>query len=135
LTEDQGADSTDRRHNLALNGSYTLPAGVQLSGIAVYGSAAPYSVSTRFQLDSDPFRDRPESRNSRRGDSESTVDLRLSKIVQIGALRITGFWEIFNAMNTTNFINYAGSLQSASFAQPLAALDKRRQQLGFRVAF
>jgi hypothetical protein len=86
-------------------------------------------------LDSDPFRDRPESRNSRRGDSESTVDLRLSKIVQIGALRITGFWEIFNAMNTTNFINYAGSLQSASFAQPLAALDKRRQQLGFRVAF
>lgn len=63
------------------------------------------------------------------------MDVRLSKIVRIGALRITGFWEIFNALNTDNFINYAGSLQSSSFGQPLAALDKRRQQLGFRVDF
>ena len=63
------------------------------------------------------------------------MDVRVSKIVRIGALRITGFWEMFNALNTDNFINYAGSLQSASFAHPLAALDKRRQQLGFRVDF
>ncbi len=135
LAEDQGPDSTDRRHNLVLNGSCIFPFAVQLSGIAIYRSAAPYSVSTRFQLDSDPFKDRPEPRNSRRGDSESTVDLRLSKIVRIGALRFTGFWEMFNALNTSNFINYAGSLQSSSFAQPLAALDKRRQQFGFRVDF
>jgi hypothetical protein len=74
--------------------------------------------STRFQLDSDQFKDRREPRNSRRGDSESTVDLRVSKIVQVGALRITGFWEMFNAFNADNFINYAGSLQSSSFAQP-----------------
>jgi len=39
------------------------------------------------------------------------------------------------ALNTDDFINYAGSLQSSSFAQPLAALDKRRQQLGVRVDF
>ena len=135
LTEDQGPDSADRRHNVVLNSSYIFPLDVQVAGIAIYRSAAPYSVSTRFQLDSDPFRDRPEPRNSRRGDSESTVDVRVSKIVRIGALRITGFWEMFNALNTDNFINYAGSLQSASFAHPLAALDKRRQQLGFRVDF
>ena len=135
LTEDQGPDSADRRHNVVLNGSYIFPFDVQVAGIAIYRSAAPYSVSTRFQLDSDPFKDRPEPRNSRRGDSESTVDVRVSKIVRIGALRITGFWEMFNALNTDNFINYAGSLQSSSFAQPLAALDKRRQQLGFRVDF
>ena len=135
LTEDQGPDSADRRHNVVLNSSYIFPLDVQVAGIAIYRSAAPYSVSTRFQLDSDPFRDRPEPRNSRRGDSESTVDVRVSKIVRIGALRMTGFWEMFNALNTDNFINYAGSLQSASFAHPLAALDKRRQQLGFRVDF
>jgi hypothetical protein len=135
LTEDQGPDSSDRRHNFVFNGSYILPFDVQVAGIAIYRSAAPYSVSTRFQLDSDPFKDRPEPRNSRRGDSESTVDLRLSKIFRIGALRITGFWEMFNALNTDNFINYAGSLQSSSFAQPLAALDKRRQQFGFRADF
>ncbi len=135
LTEDQGPDSADRRHNLVLNGSYGFPFGIQLSGIAIYRSAAPFSVTTRFQLDSDPFRDRPEPRNSRRGDDERTVDVRLSKIVGIGAFRVTGFWEMFNALNTDNFVNYAGSLQSSSFAQPLAALDKRRQQFGFRVDF
>src|SRR5205823_1803899 len=135
LSEDQGPDNTDRRHNFVLNGSYIFPLDIQLAGIAVYRSAAPYSVSTRFQLDADPFRDRPEPRNSRRGDSESTVDLRLSKIVRIGTLRITGFWEMFNAFNSDNFVSYQGSLQSSSFGQPLAALDKRRQQLGFRIDF
>lgn len=135
LTEDQGPDSADRRHNLIVNGVFILPWAVQLSGIAIYRSAAPYSVSTRFQLDADPFKDRPEPRNSRRGDSERTLDLRVSKTVRIGALNVTGFWEMFNALNTDNFIKYAGSLESSSFAQPLAALDKRRQQLGFRVDF
>jgi outer membrane receptor protein involved in Fe transport len=135
LAEDQGPDSADRRHNLVLNGSYVFPFDVQFAGIAIYRSAAPYSVSTRFQLDSDPFRDRPEPRNSRRGDGESTVDLRVSKIVRVGALRVTGFWEMFDAFNADNFINYAGSLQSSSFGQPLAALDKRRQQLGVRIDF
>ena len=135
LPEDQGPDSADRRHNLVLNGSYLFPFDLELAGIAIYRSAAPYSVTTRFQLDADPFKDRPETRNSRRGDSESTVDVRLSKIVRIGARRVTGFWEIFNALNTDNFVNYAGSLQSSSFGQPLAALEKRRQQFGFRVDF
>jgi hypothetical protein len=135
LAEDQGPDNSDHRHNLVVNGSYIVPAGVQLSGIAVYRSAGPYSVTTRFQLDADPFRDRPEPRNSRRGDAETTLDVRVSKIVSVGALRITGFWEIFNALNADNFTNYAGSLESSDFAQPLAALDRRRQQLGFRVDF
>src|SRR6185295_7977631 len=135
LSEDEGPDNTDRRHNFVLNGSYLFPRGIQLAGIAIYRSAAPYSVTTRFQLDADPFRDRPEPRNSRRGDGESTVDLRLSKNVRIGPLRVTGFWELFNAFNTDNFTAYAGSLESSGFGQPLAALDKRRQQLGFRIDF
>jgi hypothetical protein len=92
-------------------------------------------VTTRFQLDADPFRDRPEPRNSRRGDGESTIEVRVSKIVKIGASRVTGFWEVYNALNTDNFVNYAGSLESSSFGTPLAALDKRRQQFGFRIDF
>jgi outer membrane receptor protein involved in Fe transport len=135
LAEDQGPDSTDRRHNVVLNGSYMFPLAIQVSGIAIHRSAAPYSVTTRFQLDADPFKDRPEARNSRRGDGESTVDFRVSKIVRLGGRRVTGFWEMFNALNTDNFINYAGSLESSSFGRPLAALDKRRQQFGFRIDF
>ena len=48
---------------------------------------------------------------------------------------VTGFWEMFNAFNADNFVNYAGSLQSPNFGQPLGALDKRRQQMGFRIDF
>jgi hypothetical protein len=35
LTEDQGPDSTDRRHNAVLNGSYIFPFDVQVAGVAI----------------------------------------------------------------------------------------------------
>lgn len=136
LSVDEGYDNSDRRHNMVMNGSYTLPYDVQLAGIWTYRSAAPYSTSTRDQLDSDPFVDRPEPRNSRRGDSFNTVDLRLMKTVRLGPkLRVSGFWELFNVLNTNNFTSYQGSLQSAIFGLPADASEKRRQQLGFRVDF
>jgi outer membrane receptor protein involved in Fe transport len=136
LSEDIGPDNADRRHNLVVNGDYLLPYDIQVAGIWTFRSAAPYSVSTSQQLDSDPFADRPEPRNSRRGDDFSTVDLRLSKTFRLGPrVKVSGFWELFNALNTDNFSTYAGSLQSSSFGLPIAAYDKRRQQLGFRVDF
>ena len=86
LDEDLGPDDNDRRHNLVLDGSYLVPRiDVQAAGIISYRSALPYSVSTSFQLDSDPFSDRPEPRNSRRGDREKNFDLRFSKIFRFGA--------------------------------------------------
>jgi outer membrane receptor protein involved in Fe transport len=136
LSEDEGPDNADRRHNLVINGAYTLPVDIQLAGIWTFRSAAPWTVSTTQQLDADPFRDRPEPRNSRRGDDLNTVDFRLSKSFRIGPrLRVAGFWELFNAFNTDNFAAFAGSLQSSSFGLPISAYDKRRQQLGFRVDF
>ena len=96
----------------------------------------PYSVFTDVQLDDDPFSDWPEGRNSRRGDSEKTVDFRVSKIVRLPAgVTVTGFWEMFNAFNTNNFVNFDGSLESPDFGLPLSTLDKRRQQFGFRIDF
>ena len=136
LSEDEGPDNSDRRHNMVLNGAYTLPFDVQLAGIWTFRSAAPYSLSTRDQLDADPFADRPEPRNSRRGDSFNTVDLRLTKTFRIGPkVRVAGFWELFNAFNTNNFTAYQGSFQSSIFGLPADAFEKRRQQLGFRFDF
>jgi outer membrane receptor protein involved in Fe transport len=135
LSEDEGADSADRRHNFVFNGSYLLPLDFHIAGIAFLGSARPFTVTTRFQLDEDPFRDRPEPRNSRRGDSEQRVDLRVGKTFRVSRVTVTGFWEMFNAFNTDNFVNFAGSLQSPDFGRPLGALDKRRQQVGFRIDF
>ncbi len=137
LNEDLGPDDNDRRHNLVIDGSYLVPRiDVQAAGIVSYRSALPYSVSTSFQLDSDPFTDRPEPRNSRRGDKEKNVDLRVSKILRFGGrYSATAFWEMFNVFNTDNYLRFQGSLQSSAFGLPLTEAPKRRQQLGFRIDF
>jgi hypothetical protein len=134
--EDAGPTDNDVRHALALNGFTTVPAGIQLSAIAAYRSALPYSVTTPLQLDADPFPDRPEPRNSRRGDGVFSLDARLSKMVRLTERRsVTGFVEMFNITNATNLTRYVGALGSSLFGQPTAALDKRRTQVGFRVDF
>jgi len=137
INEDLGPDNNDRRHNLVVDASYVVPKiDVQAAGIASYRSALPWSVSTSFQLDSDPFTDRPEPRNSRRGDSQNNIDLRLSKILRFGPrVTVTAFWELFNVFNTDNYLDYQGSLQSSAFGLPLTEAPKRRQQLGFRFDF
>ena len=117
LDEDLGPDDNDRRHNLVLDGSYLVPRiAAQVAGILTYRSAVPYSVSTNVQLDADPFSDRPEPRNSRRGDQEKNVDVRVSKIFKFGRYTATGFWEMFNVLNVDNYLRYQGSLQSPPLA-------------------
>src|SRR4030095_5232669 len=128
LSEDQGPDSTDRRHNLVVNGNYRFPWEIQLAGIWVYRSAPPYSATTTLQLDDDPFADRPEPRNQRRGDSFSSVDIRASKGIRLGR-RVTAtlFWEVYNLFNTDNFFGYIQNTRSSLFGRPTGALEKRRQ--------
>jgi hypothetical protein len=136
LDEDLGPDDNDRRHNVVFDASYLIPKiDVQLAGISTYRSALPFSVSTSFQLDSDPFSDRPEPRGSRRGSPEKSTDLRVSKIIRFGSRSATVFWEMFNLFNVDNWLRYQGSLQSAQFGLPLTEGPKRRQQLGFRFDF
>ena len=118
-----------------IHGSYVFPLDVQLAGIFTYRGALPYSVSTGLDLDNDPFPDRPEPRNSRRGDSVTTVDLRATKVFTTGRVRTSAFWELFNTFNTTNFTAYQGSLQSSNFGRPVAALPMRQQQFGLRFDF
>lgn len=136
LSEDEGRDNTDRRHNVVLNANYRLPLGFEVGAVWTYRSAPPYSVTTALQLDDDPFTDRPERRNSRRGDNFNSLDLRLSKVFRAGdRVRLTTFWEMYNALDTDNFTGYVGSLESSLFGMPTAAFEKRRQQLGVRVEF
>lgn len=136
LSEDEGPDNTDRRHNLVLNGNYTFPWDIQLSGIWVYRSAPPFSVTTRVQLDDDPFADRPEPKGSRRGDGFSSVDIRATKGFKLGdRVRLAVFWEVYNLFNSDNFSGYVGRRESPLFGQPTAAYEKRRQQGGVRIDF
>ena len=76
---------------------------VQAAGIASYRSAVPYSVSTSFQLDTDPFSDRPEPRNSKRGDKEKNVRSPRQQDFRFGGhYTATAFWEMFNVFNVDN---------------------------------
>ena len=133
--EDFGPTNNDIRHNLSVNAVTTLPLGIQVSGILSARSASPWSVTTE-QLDTDPFPDRPEPRNSRRGDGFFSLDTRLAKVFPIRARSVaTAFIEIYNVTNATNYVGYVGTRGAAQFGQPTAALEKRRVQLGLRVDF
>jgi hypothetical protein len=135
-SEDYGPDNNDRRHNLVVDATYLVPRiDLQLAGTTAYRSALPYTITTSFQLDTDPFSDRPEPRNSRRGDAARITDLRASKIFRFGRYTATAFWEVFNVFNVDNWRNPSGNLESSNFGLSLAQGPKRQQQFGFRFDF
>ena len=136
LDEDEGPDATDQRHNFVFNGAYNFPYDFQLSGIWIYRSARPWSPYTNENPQGYVYPPWPESKNSRRGDSFQSLDLRVGKTFRFGPrISATIFWEMFNTFNAQNFTEYDGEMESSSFGYPLSAFDMRRQQLGFRFDF
>jgi hypothetical protein len=135
--EDEGPADNDVRHTVALNGWATMPFGLEVSGIATYRSALPYSATTSApRPDGKPFVFRPEPRNARRGDSALSLDARLAKTVTLAARRKASvFVEVFNLSNAVNYGEYNGIITSTAFMQPTTAGPKRRGQLGLRVDF
>ena len=134
--EDYGPTSSDIRHNLAVDGLTTIPSGIQVSAVLAARSAMPWSVVPNSTgLDDDPFFDRSEPRNARRGDSYFSLDARISRPIRIARQTFSPFVEIFNVTNATNFIDYVGTPGGSQFGQPTAALGPRRMQFGFRVDF
>jgi hypothetical protein len=105
--------------------------------IGSYRSAFPYSATTTLaNPNGTPVGWRPEPRNARRGDSFTSIDARLSKVVRFSQrFSVTGFAEVFNLTNALNYTSYVGTVTSALFGQATAADAKRRVQLGFRVDF
>jgi hypothetical protein len=131
LSVDVGPTNEDRRHIVVMDASYEFPLAFQVAGIYRYYSPLPYSVSSRFWINT-----RLEPRNSRRGDNEKNLDLRVGKVFKLPRnASASFFWEMFNVLNADNFQAYQGSLESTAFGQPARALPKRRQQFGFRVEF
>jgi hypothetical protein len=134
-SEDEGPADNDVRHTLVVDGSTSLPWGVQLSGILRYRSALPYSaVSNAPRPDGKPFGFRPEPRNARRGDGALSADLRVATLLTVVPhVAVMPFVEMFNATNTVNYGGYIDTVTSALFGQPTTAGPRRRIQLGVRV--
>ena len=115
---------------MVVDGNYTLPAQFQVAAIYRAASALPYSATSRFVVFA-----LPEPRNSRRGDNEHNLDLRVSKHFSFAGVRLSAFWEMFNMANTRNFTSFQPSMEAADFARPRSILPMRRQQLGVKVDF
>jgi outer membrane receptor protein involved in Fe transport len=130
LSIDEGPCNEDRRHNVVVDGSYTLPAQFQVAVIYRAASALPFSATSRFVVFA-----LPEPRNSRRGDDEHNLDLRVSKHFSFAGVRLSAFWEMFNTLNTRNFTSFQPSMEAADFSRPRSILPMRRQQLGVKVDF
>lgn len=135
--EDDGPSDNDVRHNLTVNGSSTLPLGLQVSGIVSFRSALPYSATTTApRPDGKPFGFRPEPRNARRGDTAVSLDVRLGKRIALGRRHsATAFLESFNVTNHVNYSQYTGTITSSQFGRPATAGPPRLIQLGFRIDF
>jgi hypothetical protein len=120
-----------------VNASTRLPFDVLVAGVVWARSGVPWSVApVSTTLDADPFFDRTEPRNARRGDGFFSLDLRLAKSIRVGRhATVTPFGELFNATNAVNYIGYVNTPGAAQFGQPTAALEPRRAQFGFRVDF
>jgi hypothetical protein len=149
LSKDWGRSDNDQRHRLVVNGSVSLGAGIQLSGMLQAYSALPLNITsgvTTVQgtagrpLVDGQFIDR----NSGEGPDFVSLGVRASKEFRItDRLRVEGLVEAFNLTNRTNVVTLNGNFgagayptnPSPTFGQVTAVGDPRSVQLGLRVKF
>src|SRR5438132_10996926 len=157
LAAEWGYSDRDQRHRLNSWLLYNAPYGVDLNLRYSYRSAQPKSLAcvvseqfcgkdafgnSRFMADANSATDRinPDGsvtqRNLGRKDNQySSLDLRLTRPLPFGNVTIEPALEVFNLMNSKNFVrpevtslifNFDGTVRSG-------AGDPRQMQLGLRV--
>jgi Carboxypeptidase regulatory-like domain/TonB dependent receptor-like, beta-barrel len=146
LADEWSFSASDQRHRFIINGLSRLPWDIGLSAIFFVGS--PRTINTRTNLD--PFGSGTGRWLDATGAtigrySERTVgndyklDLRVSKDVRLGQMRLQGLVEAFNILNTRNLTNYNGVYGSRTYLQPANSTEvfyqPRQVQLGFRVSY
>ena len=155
-----------QRNTVRLHGTFQLPYDITTSIIYAFGSGNYYATTVADEPFNKPgvnrlnvgdpivipqaARDRFDGpdiidtggvvpRNALKGFPLHKVDLRVSKIIRLGAVRVTAMAEVFNLFNHDNFGNYVGQVDSSSFGQQRAtdgnAYVPRTGQLGFRIEF
>ena len=162
--EDEYATSRfDQRHRLVVNWLYQLPYDIWFNGIflGASGSALPANSGGRdVNGDQTGTGDRPSCnssipgcavlgipdgqlvpRNPYRTDAIVTVDLRISKGISVGAVRVEPIFEVFNLFNRENHDadRYIANVFSSRFGTPSRSqalgFQSRQMQLGIRIMF
>lgn len=144
-----GPLNTDARSRFTLSAVYQGPWGINVSGMYRYRSGTPYTIFTTNDLNRDGNRyDLPAGVshvNSVRGASFSQLDLRLSKLFNVGSVGIEVIGEVFNLFNEKNPAGYIVVLDSANNPTGIkptlfagsndAQPEQRLAQLGLRIRF
>jgi len=124
-----------------VNGVWTLPKGFSFSGFYGFGSPNPsFTTSTNVDpLGIGSARVRANlsiiPRNNFYGDDFQTLDLRLSKDVRIGRVKLSGIAEVFNLYNHAQF-SYNVLETSAAFGAINGTQGQPRTgQLAVKIAF
>ena len=137
LTNARGRLPNDRPHMLRIMGSVEVPRiRVSLAGNAQYLSGKPWAASALMsQLPQGDQRVLIEARGSRRLSSQTLVDLRVSKVLSLGATtRVELFVDVLNALNDNAEERLANdNIASSTFGQPTAFVDPRRAMLGVKL--
>jgi hypothetical protein len=160
IEKDWGRSDNDQRHRLTVNGTVRTPSrpadrawkklayGFQLSGGLQAYSALPLNITSGVTTIQGTA-GRPIvngqfiTRNAGVGNNFFAVNLRLSRAVTVGAVRLEGSVEGFNVTNRRNVLTRNGNFgagayptsPSASFNQATAVGDPRSFQLAVRVRF
>ena len=135
LTNARGLMPNDRPHMLRLMGSVDVPrTGFTLAANAQHFSGKPWAASTQISLPQGDQRILLEPRGSRRLSSQTLVDLRLSRPIDLGgSRRVELFVDVLNVLNDTAEESLANdNLFSPTFGQATAFVDPRRAMFGVR---
>jgi outer membrane receptor protein involved in Fe transport len=134
--------NTDLRQNVMVGFTWQMPgarrllSGWSLSGIGVFRSSRPYTITWGDDRNGTTQNDaRPDGRNTGKTDAYQNVDLALSRRFSRGSTSVEARVEAFNLFNTTNYDEYVGALLSPLFAKPISAFANRRIQLAAIVRF
>lgn len=157
LRAERALSSFNQRHKAVVYGVWVTPGNFQVSPIFRANSSRPFNLLVGADINQDRHTttDRPPGagRNTGIGPAFYTVDLRLSKRIQLGSnerrnveLLAEGF-NLFNTLNYSSVNNTVGLLRGPfnvtgrhdrSPSEPLgftSAFDPRRIQLGVRLSF
>jgi carboxypeptidase family protein/TonB-dependent receptor-like protein len=145
--------NTDQRNRLVFNGIWSIPYGLQLSGLYFFGDNGFLTPSSGVDVRQQGTSATPGSNGRLRADgtlitrsgfnkpSIHRVDLRIKKHIKItGRGGIDGILDTFNVFNHANFSNWTVNESTpTTFGKPQQdsniAYQPRMLQLGLRVTF
>ena len=138
LTNAAGRLSDDRTHVFRVMGSLpVLRTGLVLAGNFQYLTGLPWAATAQVSLPQGLTRILLESPGSRRLSSQTLMDLRLSRMIELAPkTRLELLLDVFNAFNSTAEERLADdNLLSQNFGRPSVFVDPRRAMLGVRLSF